>query len=113
MWISTNPKIAGITEDSVAANKAQMMIASSHFEEARDTVLGRCSMCHTEEPVYEGLYQAPKDVILDNDVAIASYAREIYLQAGRSHAMPPGNVTYMTPEERQLLVNWYHDATKG
>lgn len=113
MWISTNPKIAGITEDSVAANKAQMMIASSHFEEARDTVLGRCSMCHTEEPVYEGLHQAPKDVILDNDVAIASYAREIYLQAGRSHAMPPGNVTFMTPEERQLLVNWYHDATKG
>jgi uncharacterized membrane protein len=38
---------------------------------------------------------------------IALHAREIYLQAGRSHAMPPANVTQITPEERALLVAWY------
>ena len=69
-------------------------------------------MCHTAEPVYEGVYQAPKGVALDTDEAIASHAREIYLQAGRSHAMPPGNVTEITPQERQLLVSWFEEAGK-
>ena len=41
------------------------------------------------------------------DAAIAEHAREIYLQAGRSHAMPPGNVTEITDEERALLVAWF------
>ena len=49
-------------------------------------------MCHAAEPVYEGIYHAPKGVMLDTDAAIANHAREIYLQAGRSHAMPPANV---------------------
>ena len=38
---------------------------------------------------------------------IAEHAKEIYLTAGRTHAMPPGNVTQITPEERALLVAWY------
>jgi uncharacterized membrane protein len=48
-------------------------------------------------------------VVLDSDEAIASHAREIYLQAGRSHAMPPANVTQMTDRERQLLIAWFED----
>ncbi|GLQ17020.1 urate hydroxylase PuuD [Maritalea porphyrae] len=113
MWLSTNPKIGGITEDTVASKQAEIMMADTHFEEARDTVIGRCSMCHTAEPVWDGVAQAPKDVILDNDVAIATYAHEIYIQAGRTHAMPPGNVTEMSDEERQLLITWYKSASKG
>ncbi len=45
--------------------------------------------------------------MLENDAEIAEHAKEIYLNAGRSHAMPPGNVTQITPEERALLVAWY------
>ena len=69
-------------------------------------------MCHAAEPAYEGLYFAPKGVALDSDGKIASHAREIYLQAGRSHAMPPGNVTQITPQERALLVSWFEEARK-
>ena len=43
----------------------------------------------------------------------AAHAREIYLQAGRSHAMPPGNVSEVTPDERRLLVAWYESAVNG
>jgi uncharacterized membrane protein len=46
-------------------------------------------------------------VRLDSDAEIARHARDIYLQAGRSHAMPPGNVSFMTEDERRLLVAWY------
>ena len=77
------------------------------FPAVRDTVLGRCSMCHAAEPAWEGIDQAPKGVMLENDAAIANHAREIDLQAGRWHAMPPGNVTDMTDDERALMVAWF------
>jgi uncharacterized membrane protein len=67
-------------------------------------------MCHNVNPDYPGIFEAPKDVHLDSDVAIATHAREIVLQAGFSHAMPPGNVSGITDEERALLVAWYREG---
>jgi len=51
--------------------------------------------------------------MLDTDADIANHAREIYLQAGRSHAMPPANASHITDEERRLLVSWYESAISG
>ena len=107
IWLSTAPSV--LTGEPKASAQAERMIASAHFSAVRDTVLGRCSMCHTAEPSWEGIYHAPKGVLLDTDQGIAEHAQEIYIQAGRSHAMPPGNVTQMTPEERALLVAWYQE----
>jgi uncharacterized membrane protein len=75
-------------------------------------VLGRCSMCHAKEPAWEGIIAPPKGVMLDNDGQIAAHAREIYLQAGRSHAMPPANATGISDDERRLLTAWYESITK-
>ena len=108
IWLSTVPKV--LTGEPKAAAAAQVFTASAHFPAVRDTVMGRCAMCHTAEPFYEGIYFAPKGVVLDNDADIADHAREIYLQAGRSHAMPPGNVTQISPDERALLVAWFEEA---
>ncbi|MEM9755575.1 MAG: cysteine desulfurase, partial [Pseudomonadota bacterium] len=47
------------------------------------------------------------------DAEIARYAREIYLQAGVSHAMPPGNLTGLSPEERAAIRDWYREAAGG
>ena len=48
------------------------------------------------------------------DIDIARRAREIYLQAGRSRAMPPPSVSRygieLTRQERELLVKWYEGA---
>ncbi|TIV82430.1 MAG: cysteine desulfurase [Mesorhizobium sp.] len=113
VWLSTVPKVlTGEPKTSAASAAAQVYIASAHFPAVRDTVLGRCSMCHTEEPVYEGIYHAPKGVLLDTDERIAEHAREIYIQAGRAHAMPPANVTQITDQERALLVAWFEGAGK-
>jgi len=57
------------------------------------------------EAAFEGIHRAPKGVMLDTDVSIAEHGREIYLQAGRSHAMPPANVTAITPE---VSMNFGH-----
>ncbi|RUM97413.1 cysteine desulfurase [Pseudaminobacter arsenicus] len=111
IWLSTVPKVL-VGEEQAASAGSEMFVASAHFLAVRDTVLGRCSMCHAAEPAYEGIYHAPKGVMLENDAEIAAHAREIYLQAGRSHAMPPGNVTQITPQERALLVTWYEGVGK-
>jgi uncharacterized membrane protein len=110
IWLSTVPKVLTGGEDKASAG-AQAMVASTHFPAVRDTVLGRCAMCHATEPSYEGIYHAPKGVVLESDAQIAEHAREIYLQAGRSHAMPPGNVTQLTPQERALFTLWYEEGT--
>lgn len=110
IWLSTVPKV--LTGEDKVSEASAVFVASSHFPGVRDTVLGRCAMCHAAETSYEGVYLAPKGVMLDTDARIASHAREIYLQAGRSHAMPPGNLTGVTPEERALLVAWFEEATK-
>jgi uncharacterized membrane protein len=108
VWLSTVPRV--LTGEPKVSAEAEKMIASAHFSAVRDTVLGRCSMCHAAEPSWEGIYHAPKGVMLDTDQGIAEHAREIYIQAGRSHAMPPANVTAITPQERALLVAWYQDV---
>jgi uncharacterized membrane protein len=70
-------------------------------------------MCHAREVFWPGLSRAPKGVVLETDSDITLHAREIYLQAGRSHAMPPGNVSGMEPDERRRIVEWYDAAVAG
>jgi uncharacterized membrane protein len=108
-WLSTAPKI-GDTYEEVASATAQRFLASTHFPAARSVIMDRCSMCHAAEPVYEGVLQAPKNVHLDSDVAIANHAGEVAMQSGFSHAMPPGNVSEMTEAERALIVQWFREA---
>jgi len=110
MWLSTAPKV--LTGEEKVSAGAQALMASAHFPAVRDTVMGRCAMCHAAEPAWEGVRFTPKDVALETEAQIAERAREIYLQAGRSHAMPPGNVSAMTKEERALIVTWFEEARR-
>ncbi len=112
MWLSTVPKVLSEGGEARASTAEQAVVAAANFSKVRDTVLGRCSMCHAREPGWEGLVVPPKGVVLESDGDIVGHAREIYLQAGRSHAMPPANVTGITEEERQLLSSWYETGVK-
>jgi uncharacterized membrane protein len=115
VWLSTFPGNAPSEEAEAAALDARgaQFAAAAGFETVTETVLGRCSMCHASEVYWPGLAHAPKGVVLETPEDIARHAREIYLQAGRSHAMPPGNVTGMEPAEREGIIDWYRAATAG
>jgi uncharacterized membrane protein len=76
------------------------------FAAVQDIVRSRCSMCHAAEPVWAGIVTPPKGVRLDDAAQIKLHASPIDINAARSKAMPPGNVTEMTPEERQILASW-------
>ncbi len=110
MWLSTEPKMLTGTASAEVSPAFRQFAANAHFPAVKDAVSTRCSMCHSSEPVYEGINRPPKGVTFETDAEIAAHAREIYIQAGRSHAMPPGNVTDMTDDERKLLTAWFESS---
>ena len=112
MWLSTAPLWMNDDGDEDARVVARFAQAEG-FEQVHDIVLGRCSMCHSAEPFYDGILWAPKGVRLDNATQITRNARAIYLQAGLSHAMPPANVSFIEEDERQAIRDWYKAATRG
>ncbi|MCB1463727.1 MAG: urate hydroxylase PuuD [Nitratireductor sp.] len=113
MWLSqAGPPQRGEDAASlpVPAN-AEKLVASADFDAVREIVTSRCSMCHAREPVWEGILRAPRHVFLEEDGDIARHAEQIYAQAGRSNAMPPGNITDVSMEDREVLARWYEGAT--
>ena len=115
IWLSTLR--APVTEpaDTAQFTPVQQRFADAEgFQVVYDTVLGRCSMCHSSEPFYsDTMLWAPKGVILETEQQVAQHAREIYLQAGVTHAMPPANVSFIEPQERARIVQWYEAAFKS
>ncbi|WP_374376807.1 urate hydroxylase PuuD [Tabrizicola sp.] len=108
-WLSTAPM--RVAAEGEAMNREALVYASAPgFEEVVGIVQGRCSMCHAAEPGWEGLHWPPKGVVLETDAEIAHEARRIYLQAGVTHAMPPGNLSFIEPEERAAIVKWFRAA---
>ncbi len=110
VWLSTLGSEA--PEEEAALTPAQQRFAEAEgFEDVAGLIMGNCSMCHAAEPGFDGIGHAPKGVMLETEAQIAAHAKEIYLQAGLSHAMPPPSASYLEPEDRQMIVRWYRAAT--
>ncbi len=109
-WLSTNPMRTVPEPEAKLDGSALVYANAAGFGDVVSIVQGRCSMCHAAEPAWEGLYWPPKGVVLETEAQIAHEARRIALQSGYSHAMPPGNLSYMEPQERQAIVDWYRSA---
>jgi uncharacterized membrane protein len=101
---------AQAADEAALDGAARRFAEAPGFEHVAATVLGRCSMCHAAEPLWDGVASAPGGVRLDSEAAIARHARLIYLHAGLTRAMPPGNLTGLEPEERAAIVAWYRAA---
>lgn len=86
--------------------------ATVDFAAVEEIVISRCSMCHAGTPVWDGIAAAPNGVHLDTAAQIRRHADLIELNAVRSRAMPPGNITLITREERATLAAWLQ-ANRG
>ncbi|MBY6006080.1 urate hydroxylase PuuD [Salipiger bermudensis] len=114
-WLSTQPGMDSYEESEARALTPyeERFASAAGFEEAYYAVIGNCSMCHGREPSWDGLNWPPKGVVLETEADVARHARQIYMQAGRSHAMPPPNAIQMDPEARRQIVIWYREVTAG
>ena len=112
-WLSTASTWDGDYDaiEAMPLTDGQMRYAQAEgFAEVESIVLGRCSMCHARTPNWDGLRWAPKGVYLETTGDIAAQARQIYLQAGVTQAMPPANLTGITSAERRALIAWFNAA---
>lgn len=96
---------AGPREVKTGALQAQPTLAN-----VEEIVTSRCSMCHAAEPVWAGIATAPKGILLDAPQHIHHNMRLIGRVAVWSNAMPPGNITEMTSEERALIAAYIEQA---
>jgi uncharacterized membrane protein len=102
IWLSTFPV--------QTVKRADGSAAPVTFAQAEEVVLTRCSMCHAGQPVWDGIGWAPKGVLLDSSERIAANRHQIALHSVLSNAMPPGNITEITADERAILAAWVRSA---
>ena len=65
-----------------------------------------CVTCHAAKPTHESFQDAPKDITLETIADLRKYAKLIFVQTVQSNAMPLGNQTGMTENERAKLGRW-------
>jgi len=111
-WLST-AAMRTQPEEAALQGAALRYASATGFDDVVGIVQGRCSMCHAAEPGWEGLAWPPKGVVLETPTQIAHEAKRIYVQAGITHAMPPANLSYMEPAEREAIIHWFRSAGQG
>lgn len=74
--------------------------------EVERVIAARCVSCHSAKPAAAGHDEARRGVPLDTPERIRAHAAAIHRQAVLTRAMPPGNRTGMTEDERALLDRW-------
>jgi uncharacterized membrane protein len=100
-WIPAVAALAGVglavwlePEETPAADTGPVT-----FAQVQPIVEQRCATCHSGTA-------APLGVRLESEDQITARAEDIERQAVLTRAMPPGNATRMTEEERELLAAW-------
>ena len=74
--------------------------------EALAIVSKHCVMCHAANPAHQSFREAPKGVILESVDDLRKHAATIYAQTVQSRAMPLGNQTVMSENDRATLGQW-------
>ncbi|UJF17830.1 urate hydroxylase PuuD [Vibrio sp. SS-MA-C1-2] len=82
----------------------------SQHQEVMSIIKGRCTTCHSESPTFSAFSTAPSGVILDDISQVKLNSTRILAQAVNTNVMPLGNITKMTPEEREILGQWIKDG---
>lgn len=68
-----------------------------------------CVACHAANPKNEGFDAPPKDVVLENIDQLRRHSKQVVQFSVQTRAMPLGNETGMTDEERSQLGAWIND----
>ena len=88
---------------------ARGMSAAAQFGEVQTIVSKRCAVCHTAMPVQGGVSAPPAGVRLDAPEFILLQTVRMEKQLA-TRAMPVGNATGMTEEERAQVLAWIHNG---
>ena len=84
--------------DSVVSDVEVMTIVRKH-----------CTTCHAANPKNEAFDAPPKNIVLENIDQLGRHGKQVVRFAVQTHAMPLGNETGMTEDERLKLGAWVYN----
>ena len=93
--VMTAPKSTSGVGAAVVSDADVLAVAGAH-----------CTACHAASPRHEAFDEAPNDIHLATLADLRRYRDQIMAQAVHSQAMPLGNETGMSADERQKLGAW-------
>jgi uncharacterized membrane protein len=105
-WAAPVAAIALASAITVTAPQSATSSIQVADSEALSIVHRHCTICHARRPKHPGFVEAPKDMRIETLTDLRQYARLVRVQAVQSNAMPLGNETRMTLEEREKLGAW-------
>ena len=103
-----------IVPKQTAINTSDTSLSSAElFANVESIIQTRCSSCHAEVPAQPGFSAPPKGIILETADSIMSQAQFIHQQTVVTRAMPIGNLTQITDEERAVIDQWFQLGGKS
>jgi uncharacterized membrane protein len=110
LWMLPGAALALVALALVTAPRSGPAVSSVgnqvSFADVRLIVARRCAGCHSSAPTTPGIPAAPLGVLLDTPDEIRTNAPRILAVAVDAQTMPLGNLTGMTPEEREVVGRW-------
>ena len=99
------PRQVAVLDDNVSA--------ADIFNQVQAVMEARCVSCHAKSPSQVGFSAPPKGVVLESAEDIVRQAQTIHQQVVITKAMPIGNLTQITDEERALIDQWFQLGGKS
>jgi uncharacterized membrane protein len=90
---------------AIVATAPRGTVATGAVSEADALAISavHCATCHARKPTHDGFNEAPKGIPLETLADLRQYAALIEAQAVTGRAMPLGNETNMTDQDRARL----------
>ncbi len=89
-----------------AADKGAQNQEKVAFYQVYQTMVRRCTPCHSANPIDDVNRIAPNGIVFDTPEQIKAQADRIMVRAVVTKTMPQNNKTQMTDEERELIGRW-------
>jgi len=105
--------ILALVAGALAPRPRAASAAAVSLSMIRPVIEHRCVTCHSATPTHIAFPAAPAGVMLDTEAEIVAAAERIHQQTVQLRAMPIGNLTGISDEERDLIDAWYQGMSRN
>jgi uncharacterized membrane protein len=106
-WVMPAVAMGLLTAIYVTAPATRSTTGGAVTDAEAQAIVGKhCLMCHAHNPSHPAFKEPPKNVALESISEMRRFAQQIYMQTVQNRAMPLGNQTGMTEDERDALGRW-------
>jgi uncharacterized membrane protein len=100
-------RAAQVAGGGVSGEEHAAAVAAPDFGRVQAIINQRCVSCHSATPTQPGFATAPAGIMLNTPELVHQNAAKVNQQAVVLKAMPIGNMTNITPEERAEIGAWF------